>query len=392
MIDKHGSDSALASPSSGVSHRAAGPSPRIGAFIVAGALAMLALCAGLYLRAASRTNHVALSARPKPVSVARALSATYRAERSYLGTLAPWASAQIGPQHVSAYVGSMLVRPGSLVQAGEVLGTLDCRSSSAGSRAIAAQARSLEEQQRALSREAERIEQMTKGGFASQNEMEKIGARSRSGSAQLESLRASLSAKALEVNDCVLRAPFKGEVTERLVDPGAFVRPGATMVVVIDRSTIRVTASAPESDYAVIAPQTPAEITVAATGQRLQAPISRRAPGADLATRTVDFEIDIPNTDRALPAGTTAAVRIPVGQGQPAVQVAAPVAVVRGQKATLFLVKDGVAARVVAKVLGERDGQLFLEPGAVPAGAQVVLEGRALLDHGDRVAAQEVSP
>ena len=41
MIDKHGSDSALASPSSGVSHRAAGPSPRIGAFIVAGALAML---------------------------------------------------------------------------------------------------------------------------------------------------------------------------------------------------------------------------------------------------------------------------------------------------------------------------------------------------------------
>ena len=56
MIDKHDSDAALASPPSGVSPRATGPSPRIGAFIVAGALAMLALCVGLYLRAASRTS------------------------------------------------------------------------------------------------------------------------------------------------------------------------------------------------------------------------------------------------------------------------------------------------------------------------------------------------
>ena len=30
----------------------------------------------------------------------------------------------------------------------------------------------------------------------------------------------------LEVNDCVLRAPFDGEIAARSVDPGAFVRPG----------------------------------------------------------------------------------------------------------------------------------------------------------------------
>jgi len=38
------------------------------------------------------------------------------------------------------------------------------------------------------------------------------------------------------VSDCVLRAPFDGEIATRLVDPGAFVRPGTSIVSVIDRA------------------------------------------------------------------------------------------------------------------------------------------------------------
>ena len=39
-----------------------------------------------------------------------------------------------------------------------------------------------------------------------------------------------------------LRAPFNGEVATRTIDPGAFVRPGNSLVSVVDRTTVRITA------------------------------------------------------------------------------------------------------------------------------------------------------
>jgi multidrug efflux pump subunit AcrA (membrane-fusion protein) len=65
----------------------------------------------------------------------------------------------------------------------------------------------------------------------------------------------------------------------------------------------------------------------------------------------------------------------------------------RGTKATVYVVQDGVARSQTVSVLGEADGQLYLNPTELPPGAQVVTEGRALLESGDRVSAkQEVTP
>lgn len=370
------------------------PAPRkqVGLVIVIGALTLLGLAVGLYLRASSRTNHIALSSSAKPVTVVPTQLTTYRPSRTYVGSLDPWAVAKVGPQYVSAYVATVLVRPGDLLKAGQVLATLDCRSSAAATKAVAANAQSLAERQAALAHQVERMKEMMSGGFASANEVEQMTARSSSERSDLESLRASLSAKTLEVDDCVQRAPFDGEVAERHVDPGAYVRPGNPVVTVLDRRTIRVAASAPEADFNIVSVGTPVEIDVAAVGRKLKAPISRRAPGADAATRTVDFEIDIPNEDRALPARATTTMTIQVGQPKEACRVPSLAANLRGQKAALFVVKDGVASRRIVSVLGEAAGQLYVGPAELPQGTLVVTEGRALLEDGDRVAAKEVAP
>ena len=55
-------------------------------------------------RADARTNKVALSSRPKPVTAVRAQLTEYRESREYVGTLRPWIEAQVGPQFISAYV------------------------------------------------------------------------------------------------------------------------------------------------------------------------------------------------------------------------------------------------------------------------------------------------
>jgi RND family efflux transporter MFP subunit len=360
--------------------------------IVIGVGVAIVLCVGglLVWHAEARTNKVALASRPKPVTVVTAKAATYRPSRLYIGTLEPWVQASVGPQLVSAYVDTVLVRPGAKVKRGEVLATLDCRNASASQKAMASQARAIDATQQALSHEASRTRGLLDGGFVSPNEAEQKTAQSAAQLAQLEATKAKLAASVLEVNDCVLRAPFDGEISKRSIDPGAFVRPGMAIVNVVDRSTVRMTADAPEIDFDVVAPDTKTKVHLFATKEDFTATITRRAPAADLTTRTVHFEIDIPDPSRKIPVGTTGEVRIDVGDPQPATEVPLYAATLRGTKAALFVVEGDVAHAKTVAVEGEVGGALYLDRAIAP-GARVVTEGKALLDDGDQVTAKEAT-
>ncbi len=362
---------------------------RLAVAIGVGAVVSLLAGAALVLRAEARTNKVALTARPKPVTFVRAKPAQYRATRSYVGTLYPWVEANVGPQLVSAYVDTVLVRPGARVRRGDALATLDCRNASTASSAIAMQARAIEASQKAIADEAVRTQRMLDGGFASPNEVEQVLAQSAAEGARLESQRATLAHSALEVSDCVLRAPFDGEVGDRFFDPGVYVRPGAAIVSVVDRSTVRFAADVPEVDFAVIAPGAPVHIHIDASGQNVEGVIARRAPHADRDVRTVHFEVDLPNKDRSIPVDTTGEVRIAFGDESAVAEIPLYAATVRGSKATVLVVEGDslVHARTLA-VVGEIGGSLFVERTLAP-GTAVVTEGRALLQNGERVEATE---
>jgi len=341
----------------------------------------------LVARARGQVNHVALDSEPKGVTVVEARPAQYRPFRRYIGTVEPWVSAKIGPQLISAYVDTVLIRPGDAVKRGQVIATLDCRNASASSRAVAMQARAIQTEQEAIAHEAARIAELKEGGFASPNEIEKHAADSASKQAQLMETQAKAQRATLEVNDCVLRAPFAGEVATRGVDPGAFVHPGSAVATIVDRNSVRVTAEVPEADFDVAAAGTPVRIRALATNRELHANIARRSPAADLSTRTVHLEVDVPDPDRSLPVGTTAELIIDVGEPAPATEVPLAAASIRGKKATLFVVDGQKTRKLVVGVLGERGGSLFVGR-ELAAGAHVVTEGRALLQDGDRVEAK----
>jgi membrane fusion protein (multidrug efflux system) len=360
--------------------------------ILAGTLAVLGLGFFLVVRASARVNKVTLASRPKLVTVIEARAASYRPRRRYVGTISPWVEASVGPQLIAAYVDTVLVRPGDVVKRGQVIATLDCRNASASSKAITMQARAIQTEQEALAHEAARIAELKEGGFASPNEIEKHAADSASKEAQLMETQAKMQRATLEVNDCVLRAPFAGEIATRLVDPGAFVRPGSAVAMLVDRETVRVVAEVPEADFGVVGTGTPVRIRALATGQELQAKIARRSPAADLATRTVHLEIDVPDPQRTLPVGTTAELTIEVGQPSPATEVPLIAAAVRGKKATMYVVDaTQTSHKSVFRVIGEHGGSLFVDPSLRP-GTRVVTEGRALLRDGDRVQAKLDAP
>ena len=358
---------------------------RVGMVIAAGTAVVLAAAWVLVWRADRDVNRVPLGAAPRPVSVVEAQTGTFRASRSYVGTLEPWTEASVGPQFVSAYVETVLVRPGDVVARGQVLATLDCADETAESQAIAMQARAVDQQQRALTDEATRVGGLLDGGYVAKNEAERSSAQSASAQAQLLETKAKLTSASLRVKDCVLRAPFAGEIGARSIDPGAFVRPGTTIVSVVDRSTVRVAAEAPEKDFELVAPSTVVQIDVLSNGRTVTAKITRRSPRADPRTRTVHFEIDVPDRERVMPVGTTGIVRLEVGAPVPAAVVPAYAATVRGGKARFFVVDDAKARAREVAIVGESGGKLYLDPAGLPPRASVVTEGRALLSDGDAV-------
>jgi membrane fusion protein, multidrug efflux system len=358
--------------------------------LIIGVAVVCVLLAGSLMvrRAESKTNKVALSETAKPVSVIAPQRVMYSASRLYIGTIEPWVEARVGPQLVSAYVDSVLVRPGAVVKKGDVLATLDCRNTNATSRAVAMQARALETHQKAVANEASRVRGLLDGGFVSPNEAEQSQAHSASELAGLLAQQAKLLGSSLEVNDCVLRAPFSGEVATRSVDPGGFVRPGVAIVSIVDRSTLRIVADAPEVDFQALTPGSEVRVHVLTTNQDVRAVIARRAPSADPATRTIHFELDVPDPAKAIPVNTTAEIQIDVGKPTPALEIPLSAAAVRGSRVSLFVVEHGIAHARVLPLQGERAGKLFLAP-QLPAGSRVVTEGRALLAEGDHVIASD---
>src|SRR5262249_35036019 len=121
-----------------------------------------------------------------------------------------------------------------------------------------------------------------------------------------------------------------------------------------------------------------------ASGKELTATISRRAPAADPATRTVHFEIDLDPKEARVPVGTTAEVQVDFGEPVDALELPLVAAKVRGDKADVFVVESGVAHAKSLTVLGERGGTLFVKRD-LSAGAEIVKEGRGRLVDNDKV-------
>ncbi|MFO0638484.1 MAG: efflux RND transporter periplasmic adaptor subunit [Polyangiaceae bacterium] len=359
--------------------------------IVASAILVLAVGGGLLLRAESKRNKATLAAEPKPVTVIEAAAGKYRANRAYVATVEPWVEAKVGPQLVSAYVDTVLVRPGSVVKKGEVLATLDCKSASAQAQNVAMQARALDARQKAAANEAARMQGLVGKGFVAENEAEQKAAQSAAEEAQLLAAKAKLLGTSLEVNDCVLRAPFEGEVAQRMVDPGAFVKPATFVVTLVDRSTVRISGEAPETDFAIVAPGTKVKVSLVSTKRELEATIARRSPSADPQTRTVHFELDVHDPERTIPVGTTAEVKIDVGEAMSVTELPLVAATIKGSKASVFVVEDGKAKAMSVAVKGEAAGKVYLAQDLKP-GSKVVTEGRALLNDGDPVNAKVAAP
>jgi RND family efflux transporter MFP subunit len=190
-----------------------------------------------------------------------------------------------------------------------------------------------------------------------------------------------------------IAAPFSGLITQRFVDPGAFIAvptgggavPAAAIVTVADFQTVRVQVAVPEVEASLVTKGEPVKFSVEGLpGKTFEAKVSRFSYALDEATRTMLTEADMANPDLTLRPGMYAMVKVGVEKKEDALLVPAEAIVMEKTNAFVFLFAGGKAKKTAVK-LGFNDGTKAEIASGATEQDRVLLVGKTTLNDGQAV-------
>jgi RND family efflux transporter MFP subunit len=177
-----------------------------------------------------------------------------------------------------------------------------------------------------------------------------------------------------------IRAPFAGTVTERFVDPGAFIQQGK-IVSIVDTSKVRVLVDVPESEVRFAAVGTEAEVQFdALPGRKYKAAISRTADSLDPIMRTMRIEVDVKNDGAAIYPGMFARAAFGVDRHAQALVIPSSAVTFQQDKASVYVEVGGLAKKIPVTI-GTEQGACYEVLKGLSGGETVILpEGKAISD------------
>ena len=325
---------------------------------------------------------------------------------------------------VAGYVKNINVDVGSRVKEGDLLAVLEipemaddqARAQSVLSRSQAEVARAKDELQRAetsrniahlsYSRLADVAKQ--KAGLVAQQEVDDAQSKDLVAEAQVSAARSSLSAaeQQVQVSTAELQkvktlleytrvtAPFTGVVTKRYADTGSMIQAGTSsstqvmpLVKLSENSRLRLVLPVPESTVPTVHIGQQVEVRVPTLDRSFPGQVIRFSDKIDMATRTMDTEVDVQNPSLVLIPGMFAEVNLSLDHR--AAVLAVPVAAVdasSGASSGQVMVvnpDNRVATRSVQ--LGQQTGDNVEIRSGLSEGDVVVTSGRTSLHDGQDV-------
>lgn len=293
------------------------------------------------------------------------------------GSLVAERTAQIRAEVPGAVV-SVNVDPGAAVTRGTSLAKIDDRAIQDAYLGARSGFTAAQQSADLAARELSRAERLHAAGALADRDLENarradLGARS-----MLDDARARLSQAEKARDAANVLAPYDGVVSERFVNPGDIVNPGAPLFAVVDPSTMRLEAAVPASELAMLRVGAPVRFTVTGyAGRSFEGRISSINPQADPQTRQVRLFVRIPNQGQNLVAGLFAEGRV-ASETRDALLVPTTAVDERGLTPVVIRLRNGSTERVPV-TLGARDRALDaieIVEGLAPG--DTVLVGAAL--------------
>ncbi len=167
---------------------------------------------------------------PLPVSAAQFTEqAGYQRERSFLGLVRAGRVSNLGFER-SGLVSELQVREGSEVQRGDVLASLDTARLTARRDAMAADLERVQAELELARLQETRQLDLQSTGAVSEAAVDETRLGAKALAAQLANVRSQLRGLEIDLEKSVLRAPYAGTVAQRLVESGAVVNAGSTVL------------------------------------------------------------------------------------------------------------------------------------------------------------------
>jgi len=367
-------------------------------------LLVLLIVAALFLSAAFLVNRKKMQlaqapkygVRPIPVRATTAKLGNLSTGIDYLAVVEPVRTANISAR-LTATIDELLCDEGEVVKAGQVLIVLDSReieNNIAATEANIAQAQSdlaanqatvasLENSVAYWNREAGRDKTLADKGDIAGSQAEATADKAsefkgrfeaaKHRSVALEHLIDSARNKKAQLETtlsyCTIRSPYNGLVTQRLVDPGDLASPGTRLLVVEDRSRLKLAQDIPQQDLSRVHEGLDVQFTVNRISRT--AKLSHMFPSLDTA-RMLRAEIFLSGDQIAgLSVGQYIKTLVTVDQIRNSVLLPASCLVECPQHFQhVFVIEDGVLTHRKVKILASTEDTVAVE--GVEPGEQVV--------------------
>lgn len=122
--------------------------------------------------------------------------------------------------------------------------------------------------------------------------------------ATLQERRHAVELAEKKLNDTDIRSSVAGQVSERFVQQGEYIRENTPVVTIVQMNPLKVKTAIQERHAGTVRVGLPVEFSVeSAPGQKFQGRVANVSPSVDQATRTFSVEILVDNRDRRLKPG-----------------------------------------------------------------------------------------
>ena len=257
---------------------------------------LIALAAfGAYKFASNKTKTAeALSTKPQanlPIEltasdVFNAQNITMTQGLPVSGTLKASRSAMIKAR-VAGELMSLEVREGDAVKAGQIIAKVDPTEYLARQRQAQQQAEAARAQVEIAQRQFDNNSALVNQGFISKTALDTSIASLNAAKATHQAALSALDVTSKAVEDCLLKSPLNGFVSQRLAQVGERVAPEARIVEVVDLSQFELEATLTPTDALSVKVGQPAKLNIEGSTQEVSAKVLRINPSTQVGSRSV---------------------------------------------------------------------------------------------------------
>lgn len=213
---------------------------------------------------------------------------------------------------VASTVMRVLVRDGDIVKSGQTLVVLDTQDFALRTQQAQAALAAAKVQLDSAKLDWARTKALLDEKAVSQSQFDMMDARYKGAQAGVAQAETAVAMGRKALRDATLHAPFNGLIVKRLVNEGEYasVMPATPLVIIEEDDPMDLRIQIPSTDAAKVKMGDTVKVRFPATGQLLEARLTRVVAALDPHTRTFSAIAELPNKDHALRSGLYAEITV----------------------------------------------------------------------------------